>query len=323
MLTKDSKIYVAGHRGMVGSALCRLLEAKEFTNLVTKTRDQLDLTDQQAVRDFMQQEKPDYVMIAAAKVGGIFANNEYPADFIYANLMMEANLINESYQVGVKDLLFLGSSCIYPKMATQPMTEKSLLTGLLESTNEPYAIAKIAGIKLCESYNRQHGVDYRSVMPTNLYGPNDNFHLENSHVVPALIRRFHEAKLNSDQSLSVWGTGNAKREFLHVDDMAAACFHVASLKKSIYAQCTEPMLSHINVGTGQDVTIKELAETIADVVGYQGDIEFDTTRPDGPPRKLMDVSRLADLGWSSTIPLQEGLKSSYHWYLENSNQFRA
>lgn len=318
-----SKIYVAGHRGMVGSAIVRQLRANGVQHILTRTHAELDLCDQAAVRAFLQQEKPDYVVVAAAKVGGIHANNEYPAEFIYQNLMMEANLIHESYQAGVPGLLFLGSSCIYPKLASQPMQETALLTGTLEPTNEPYAVAKIAGIKLCESYNRQYGVDYRSVMPTNLYGENDNFHPENSHVIPALLRRFHEAKLAGAPSVEVWGTGKAMREFLHVDDMAAACLHVMHLDTATYQASTQPMLSHINVGTGKDVTIRELVETVKKVTGYPGDIIWNTDMPDGAPRKLMDVSRLKDLGWSYQVELEAGLESTYRWFVENVEQVRG
>ncbi|MDZ7662794.1 GDP-L-fucose synthase [Thiohalophilus sp.] len=319
------KIYVAGHRGMVGSAIIRRLLAPNTHSrlptpeIITRTHDQLDLTDQQAVREFFAVEKPDQVYLAAAKVGGIHANNTYPADFIYLNLMIEANVIEAAFRHGVKKLLFLGSSCIYPRLVEQPMAESALLTGPLESTNEPYAIAKITGIKLCESYNRQygesHGTDYRSVMPTNLYGPGDNYHPENSHVIPALIRRFHEARENQDPVVTVWGTGTPRREFLHVDDMAAACVHVMNLDKASYEQHTEPMQSHINVGWGDDVTIRELAETIAQVVGYTGKIEFDTNKPDGTPRKLIDSSRLNALGWQATIGLKEGLMQTYDDYV--------
>ncbi len=322
MIEKQSKIYIAGHRGMVGSAICRQLESKGFLNIVTRTHAELDLCKQQAVHDFMQQEKPDYVVLAAAKVGGIFANNEYPADFIYQNLMIESNVIHQAYNSGCKQLLFLGSSCIYPKLAEQPMTESALLTGVLEPTNEPYAIAKIAGIKICESYNRQYGTDFRSVMPTNLYGPGDNFHPKNSHVIPALLRRFHEATLENKPHVEAWGTGKAMREFLFVDDMAKACFHVMNLSSDIYTKHTQPMLSHINVGTGKDVTIKELVDTIVKVTGYQGSVVWNTDMPDGTPRKLMDVSRLASLGWSYDVELEAGLRTSYQWFLENLDQFR-
>lgn len=311
------KIYVAGHRGMVGSAIIRQLLAQGHPaeRIVTRSHAELDLTDQIAVRAFFATELPDQVYLAAAKVGGIHANNSYPAEFIYQNLMMQVNVIDAAFRNGVQKLLFLGSSCIYPKLAPQPMREDALLTGTLESTNEPYAIAKIAGIKLCESYNRQyrqsHGVDYRSVMPTNLYGPGDNYHPENSHVIPALIRRFHEAKANLAPSVAIWGTGTPMREFLYVDDMATACVHVMNLPKSIYSQHTQPMLSHINVGSGHDVTIKDLAEMVGKVIGYQGEITFDSSKPDGTPRKLMDSSRLNALGWQAKIGLEQGLKLAY------------
>lgn len=315
------KIYVAGHRGMVGSAIVRQLLAQGHPadRIVTHTHAELDLTDQAAVRAFFAAEKPDQVYLAAAKVGGIHANYTYPAEFIYQNLMMQANVIDAAFKNGVQKLLFLGSSCIYPKLAPQPMSEDALLTGTLEATNEPYAIAKIAGIKLCESYNRQygrsHGVDYRSVMPTNLYGLGDNYHPENSHVIPALIRRFHEAKLNQAISVTIWGTGAPKREFLYVDDMAAACLHVMSLPQTTYQQHTQPMLSHINVGCGDDITIKELAETIARVIGYKGDIVFDPSKPDGTPRKLMDSTRLNALGWHARMGLEAGLLKAYEDFL--------
>jgi GDP-L-fucose synthase len=305
---------------MVGSAIIRVLKADGQTHIVTRTHEALDLTDQAAVRAFFAEERPDQVYLAAAKVGGIHANSTYPAEFIYQNLMIEANVIDAAFRNGVKKLLFLGSSCIYPKLAEQPMREDALLTGQLEPTNEPYAIAKIAGIKLCESYNRQygesHGIDYRSVMPTNLYGPGDNYHPENSHVIPALIRRFHEAKVNGAQSVKVWGTGTPKREFLYVDDMARASVHVMNLNKTIYDQHTDPMCSHINVGTGSDLTIKELAETIKAVVSYQGDIHFDSSKPDGAPRKLMDSTMLERLGWMPTIGLNEGLARAYAEFLK-------
>lgn len=324
-MSNQAKIYVAGHRGMVGSAIVRELNKQGQKNIVTRTHAELDLTDQLAVRKFFQEEKPNQVYLAAAKVGGIHANNTYPAEFIYQNLMMEANVIHEAYQVGVKKLLFLGSSCIYPKLAPQPMKEDALLTGTLESTNEPYAIAKIAGIKLCESYNRQYsedGVDYRSVMPTNLYGPGDNYHPENSHVIPALIRRFHEAKVNQLPNVVIWGSGTPMREFLYVDDMAAASIYVMNLDKKIYEKNTQPMLSHINVGFGSDVTIKDLAMTISKVVGYQGSIDFDITKPDGTPKKLMDSSRLEDLGWKAGTQLKQGLQLAYQDYLKNSESLR-
>lgn len=319
MLSPDAKIFVAGHQGMVGSAIVRQLLANGYTNLVVKNRTELDLCDQSAVREFMQICQPDYVVIAAAKVGGIHANNTYPAEFIYNNLMLECNLIHEAYSAGVKQLLFLGSSCIYPKLAEQPMTESALLSGLLEPTNEPYAVAKIAGIKLCESYNRQYGTDYRSLMPTNLYGPGDNFHAENSHVIPALIRRFHEATLTNATQVVVWGTGNVLREFLYVDDLAAACLHIMTLDAAIYATHTQPMLSHINVGTGVDCSIRQLAETIARVVNYRGEIIFDASKPDGPPRKLVNVDKLARLGWIAPTDLNSGLQKTYQWFLDNEN----
>ena len=322
LLKPDSSIYVAGHRGMVGSAILRQLEQRGFTNLVTRVHAELDLCEQAAVRAFFEKEQIDFVVLAAAKVGGIHANNTYPAEFIYQNLMMEANIIHEAWRTGVTRLLFLGSSCIYPKLANQPMAEKELLTGTLEPTNEPYAIAKIAGIKLCESYNRQYGTHYRSVMPTNLYGPNDNFHPVDSHVIPALIRRIHEAKVNGDSQVTIWGTGNARREFLHVDDMASGCIHVMALPDEVYAEQTEPMLSHINIGTGEDVTIRELAETIQQVVGFGGELQFDTTKPDGTPKKLLNVTRLNELGWHAKIVLKEGLESTYQWYLDNQGKFR-
>lgn len=314
-----SKIYIAGHRGMVGSAILRQLEARkaagEELELITRTSHALDLTDQASVRDFMQSEKPDQVILAAAKVGGIVANNSYPAQFIYENLMIESNVIHQAYAAGVMRLLQLGSSCIYPKLAAQPMSEDALLTGPLEPTNEPYAIAKIAGIKLCESYNRQYGTDYRSVMPTNLYGPGDNFHPENSHVLPALIQRFHAAARHGADEVVVWGSGKPMREFLHVDDMAEASLFVLGLDRMIYQRETQPMLSHINVGSGRDVTIRELAETVADVTGFAGNIRFDASKPDGTPRKLMDISRLSRLGWTAKIGLQEGIRETYKWFL--------
>jgi len=323
VLNNETRIYVAGHRGMVGAAICRELSRQGFENIVTRTHAELDLRDQAAVRDFMRHVRPDYVVLAAAKVGGIHANNTYPADFIYDNLQMQANVIHEGFTSGVRNLLFLGSSCIYPKLAEQPMREESLLTGPLECTNEPYAIAKIAGIKLCESYNRQHDTDFRSVMPTNLYGPNDNFHPMNSHVIPALIRRFHEAKEQGAGTVEVWGTGTVRREFLYVDDMARACVHVMDLAPEIYRKHTKPMLSHINIGTGEDVTIKELAETIADVVGYQGDIAWNTEMPDGTPRKLLSVDRLKGLGWSARVGLSDGLKSTYDWFCQHVDEVRG
>ena len=312
------KIYIAGHRGMVGGAILRRLQARkdagEDLTLITRTSAELDLKDQAAVREFMQAEAPDAVILAAAKVGGIHANNTYPADFIYENLMIECNVIHQAFAAGVTRLLQLGSSCIYPKAVPQPMKEDALLTGTLEPTNEPYAIAKIAGIKLCESYNRQHGVDYRSVMPTNLYGPGDNFHPENSHVLPAMIRRFHEAVRDGLDTVTVWGTGTPRREFLHVDDMAEASLFVMDLPSDVYAANTQPMLSHINVGCGTDVSIGELAQMVADVTGFTGTIAFDTSKPDGTMRKLMDVSRLAQMGWTARVGLQAGLEETYEWF---------
>jgi GDP-L-fucose synthase len=313
------KIYVAGHRGMVGSAIVRHLQQQGFTNFLTRTHQELDLTNQQAVATFFQEEKPSQVYLAAAKVGGIHANNTYPAEFIYENLMMEANIIHQAFLNGVQKLLFLGSSCIYPRLAPQPMSENDLLTGKLESTNEPYAIAKIAGIKLCESYNRQygksHGIDYRSVMPTNLYGPGDNYHPENSHVIPALIRRFHEAKVANAPEVAIWGTGTPMREFLFVEDMASASVFVMDLDKETYEKNTLPMQSHINVGFGSDVTIKELAFEVGQTIGYEGNITFDTSKPDGTPRKLMDSSRLQNMGWNAKVSLKEGLKIAYEDFL--------
>ena len=316
------KIYVAGHRGMVGAAIVRELKARGDTDIVVRTHAELDLTNQRAVRDFFVAERPDQVYLAAAKVGGIHANNTYPADFIYQNLMIEANVIHEAFCAGVTKLLFLGSSCIYPKEVSQPMREEALLTGVLEATNEPYAVAKIAGIKLCESYNRQHGVDYRSLMPTNLYGVGDNYHPENSHVIPALIRRFHEAKVNQLPQVLIWGSGSPMREFLYVDDMAAASVFVMNLDKSTYDKHTQPMLSHINVGFGSDVSIKGLAEAVAEVVGYTGEVDYDRSKPDGTMRKLMDSSRLNHLGWQATIALRAGLKLAYQDFLDNSDVLR-
>jgi GDP-L-fucose synthase len=322
------KIYVAGHRGMVGSAIVRELRAQGHPadRIATRTHAEMDLTNQAAVRTFFESEKPDQVYLAAAKVGGIHANNTYPADFIYDNLMIEANIIDAAFRHEVRKLLFLGSSCIYPRLAAQPMQEDALLTGTLEPTNEPYAIAKIAGIKLCESYNRQyagsHGIDYRSVMPTNLYGPGDNYHPENSHVIPALIRRIHEAKVAHAPNVVIWGGGTPRREFLYVDDMAAACIHVMNLEPAVYAQHTQPMQSHINVGSGIDVTIRALAEAIARVVGYAGQLVFDASKPDGAPRKLMDSSRLNALGWHASVALEDGLALAYQDFL-GSNSTRA
>ncbi len=311
---KDSKVFVAGHRGMVGAAIVRKLAAEGFTNILCRTHQELDLTSQQAVADFFQQEKPDYVVMAAAKVGGIFANNEFPADFIYQNLMMECNVIHQAYLSGVNNLLFLGSSCIYPKFAPQPIQENALLTGLLEPTNEPYAIAKIAGIKLCESYNRQYGTDYRSLMPTNLYGPGDNYHGQNSHVVPALIKRLHEAKIAGLPSVDIWGTGNARREFLHVDDLASAAVFVMQLPAGQYWEKVLPMQSHVNVGYGDDVSIADLASLIQQTVGYEGALVFDASKPDGTPKKLMDSGLLREMGWQATLGLRFGLADAYMHY---------
>ncbi|WAW11318.1 GDP-L-fucose synthase [Oxalobacter vibrioformis] len=323
------KVYVAGHRGMVGSAIVRQLLANNqpADRIITRTHAELDLTDQAAVRAFFEAEQPDQVYLAAARVGGIYANNTFPAEFIYQNLMIEANVIEAAFRNKVKKLLFLGSSCIYPKEAMQPMAESALLTGQLEQTNEPYAIAKIAGIKLCESYNRQYGeshaIDYRSVMPTNLYGQGDNYHPENSHVIPALIRRFHEAKVNNLSNVVIWGTGAPRREFLYVDDMAAACIHVMNLDKDLYDAHTQPMLSHINVGYGDDIAIGELASTIGHIVGYQGKIEFDASQPDGTFRKLIDSTRLISLGWQPRVDLQDGLAITYQDFLKNNQTLRT
>ena len=319
-MNQNDKIYIAGHKGLVGSAIVRQLDKLGFSNLLMRTHKELDLTNQAQVENFFKREKPDYVILAAAKVGGIHANNTYPADFIYQNMMIETNIINSSYENKIKRLLFLGSTCIYPKAADTPIREDALLTGVLEPTNEPYALAKIAGIKICESYNRQYGTDFRSIMPTNLYGINDNFHPENSHVVPALIRRFHEAKVNNSREVVVWGTGNAMREFLYVDDMADASLFIIGLDKKAYQVNTKPMLSHINVGSGKDVSIREVAHTIKDLVGFNGKIIFDSTKPDGAPRKLIDTSRLSNMGWKYTTELKEGIKQTYSWYL-NTNIF--
>ncbi len=316
-MNKESKIYIAGHRGLVGSAIVRQLKIKGYSNFVFRTHKELDLSNQLQVQEFFAQKKPEYVFLAAAKVGGIHANNTYPAEFIYDNLMVEANMIDASYRNDVKRVMFLGSSCIYPRAVKQPMPEDALLTDLLEPTNEPYAVAKIAGIKICESYNRQYGTDYRSVMPTNLYGIGDNFHPENSHVIPALMRRFHEAKMNNDNKVVVWGSGKPMREFMHVDDMASACVYIMMLDKATYDENTQPMLSHINVGIGEDCTIKEMAEIMKKVVGFKGELKFDTTKPDGSPKKLMDVSKINSMGWKATISLEDGLSSTYQWYKEN------
>jgi GDP-L-fucose synthase len=316
------RIYVAGHTGMVGSALCRLLEGRPDCTLVTATHAELDLTRQTAVEDFFAEHTIDQVYLAAAKVGGIHANNSYPAEFLYDNLLIQANVIHAAHRAGVQKLLFLGSSCIYPRMAAQPMREDALLTGVLEPTNEPYAIAKIAGIKLCESYNRQHGADYRSVMPANLYGPGDNYHPDNSHVIPALLRRLHEAVRAGSKQVVIWGSGTPMREFLHVDDMAAASVHVMDLPEAVYREHTQPMLTHVNVGTGVDCTIRELAETIARVTGFIGQLIFDTSMPDGAPRKLLDISKLAALGWQASITLEAGLRHTYAWFLAHKEQIR-
>lgn len=317
------RVFVAGHKGMVGSAIVRQLSVRSDVELIVRTRSDLDLCSQSAVKAFFGQQKIDQVYLAAAKVGGILANNTYPADFIYENLIIESNIINAAHLHGVNKLLFLGSSCVYPKMADQPMKEEALLTGSLEPTNEPYAVAKIAGIKLCESYNRQFGRDYRSVMPTNLYGPNDNFHRNDSHVIPALMRRFHEAKKDGDKVVMAWGSGKPKREFLYVDDMASASVHVMDLDADVYQQYTSPMCSHINIGTGIDCSIRELVETIAQVVGYTGSIKFDASKPDGAPRKLLDVSRLSSLGWRYSVSLTDGLRLTYQWLLDNERFLRC
>jgi GDP-L-fucose synthase len=318
----DARIYIAGHRGMVGAAILRTLRERGAASILTRTHAELDLTEQGAVEAFFAAERPQHVYLAAAKVGGILANNSYPGEFIYQNLMMEANIIHAAYRHGAQRLLFLGSSCIYPRLAEQPMSEGALLSGPLEPTNEPYAIAKIAGIKLCESYNRQYGTDFRSVMPTNLYGPGDNFDLNNSHVIPALIRKFHHAKTHGQATVEVWGSGTPRREFLHVHDMADACIFVMGLDADTYRANTEPMCSHINVGSGQDLTIRELAETVKAVTGYPGEIRFDTGKPDGTPRKLLDVTRLRRMGWQARIPLAEGLSETYHWFLANQGELR-
>jgi GDP-L-fucose synthase len=315
----NDKIYIAGHLGLVGSAVLRQLQSRGFNNLLVRSSKELNLTNQKQVKDFFRQEKPDFVILAAAKVGGIYANNAYPADFIYQNIMIEANVINSAYENNVKRLLFLGSTCIYPKAVEQPMKEEALLTGVLESTNEPYALAKIAGIKLCESYNRQFGTDFRSVMPTNLYGVNDNFHPENSHVIPALMQRLHKAKIENNPEVSIWGTGKAKREFLYVDDMAKASLFVLEVDEKTYRLNTKPMLSHINVGTGQDISIKEMAEIMKKTVGYKGKLFFDESKPDGTPRKLIDIARLKNMGWTYEVDLNQGLEKTYSWYEKNVN----
>jgi GDP-L-fucose synthase len=320
---KLDKVFVAGHNGMVGSALVRQLQAGEHCDLLLRDSKSLDLRNQQAVQELFAAEKPDIVYLAAARVGGILANNENPADFIYENLMIAANVINAAHRFGVKRLLFLGSSCIYPRLAEQPMQESALLTGPLEPTNEPYAIAKIAGIKLCESYNRQFGCDFRSAMPTNLYGPGDNFHPLNSHVLPALMRRFHEAMVDQADTVTVWGTGNAKREFLHVDDLAAACVHLMALDQKDYQERITPQQSHINIGTGLDCSIGEVARTIAEITGFKGKIKFDASKPDGAPRKLLDVSLLAAMGWQAQISLADGLQQTYQWFRDHVDTVRT
>ena len=315
MMNHSAKIFIAGHRGMVGSAIVRVLSKQGYSNLLMRSHNELDLTNQQAVQDFFENEKPDYVVLAAAKVGGILANENYPAEFIYTNLMIEGNVIHQAYKAGVKQLLFLGSSCIYPKFAKQPMQEEALLTGELEPTNEPYAIAKIAGIKLCESYNRQYGTDFRSVMPTNLYGPNDNYDLQNSHVIPALIQKIHQAKVDNKNSLDIWGSGQAKREFLYVDDLADACVMLMQMPQADYLKDSTDRCSHINIGTGCDISIKELVELIQEIIGYQGDIVWDTSKPDGTPQKLLNVAKLEKLGWTATTELKAGLERTYQDYL--------
>jgi GDP-L-fucose synthase len=322
-MNRSNKIYIAGFNGMVGSAIVRKLRKKGFSNIITRSSAELDLTNQQDTHSFLKEEKPDYVIIAAAKVGGIYANNMHSAEFIYQNLMIEANLIHGSYLAKVDKLLFLGSSCIYPKESSQPIKEEYLLSGFLEETNEPYAISKIAGIKLCESYNRQYGTDYRSLMPTNLYGPNDNFHPENSHVIPALIRKFHEAKIENKPFVKIWGSGKPMREFLHVDDMADASIHVIGIDKKILEKAIKPMLSHINIGTGTDISIKDVALIIKDIVKFDGGIVFNTNMPDGTKRKLLDVSKMKNLGWSSKISLKEGIGETYEWFLKNIKTIRG
>jgi GDP-L-fucose synthase len=321
-MSGSKKVFVAGHNGMVGSAIVRQLSKQFNVEIITRSRKELNLLSQADVEKFFADNSIDEVYLSAAKVGGILGNNTYPAEFIFENLSIQNNIIHSAHTHGVQKLLFLGSSCIYPKLAEQPMSETALLTGTLEPTNEPYAIAKIAGIKMCESYNRQYGRDYRSVMPTNLYGENDNFHPQNSHVIPALLRRFHEAKLNGDTEVVAWGSGKPMREFLHVDDMASACIHVMNLDTETYESNTQPMLSHINVGTGVDCTIRELVETVAKVVGFEGNITFDASKPDGAPRKLMNVDRLRSLGWEPLITLEAGLKETYDWFLANQDNYR-
>jgi GDP-L-fucose synthase len=321
-MNQSDKIYIAGHNGMVGSAIVRNLSKKGFVNIITRSSSELDLTNQQDTHGFLQEERPDYVVISAAKVGGIYANNSYPAEFIYQNLMIETNLIHGSYLAGVNQLLFLGSSCIYPKDSLQPIKEEYLLGGILEETNESYAVAKIAGIKLCESYNRQYDTDYRSIMPTNLYGSNDNFHSKNSHVIPALIQKFHKAKVNNNSSVEVWGSGKPMREFLHVDDMADASVFIMSLDKNELKKEVTPMLSHINIGTGIDISIKNVAKIIREVVRFDGEIVFNTEMPDGTKRKLLDIVRIENLGWKHSISLEDGLQATYKWFLENNKTIK-
>jgi len=321
LMEQTMAAYIAGHKGMVGAAIKRQLEAQNV-EVIARSHEDLDLRNQQSVRNFLKNEKPDFVVVAAAKVGGIHANQNFPADFIYDNLMIECNIINSSFEAGIHRLLFLGSSCIYPRETAQPIPETALLTGPLEPTNEPYAVAKIAGIKMCESYNRQFGTDYRSVMPTNLYGPDDNFHRDNSHVIPGHIRRFHEAKIAEKDEVTIWGSGNPRREFLHFDDMAAASLFVLGLTSDVYQGHTHPMLSHINVGTGKDITICDLSHLVAKVTGYSGAIRFDGTKPDGAARKLLDVSRLSDMGWKASISLEQGLCDTYKWFVRNQDSMR-
>ena len=322
MINPNDKIYIAGHGGMVGSAIVKKLREKGLINIIVRSSSELDLVNQQDTYDFLQEEKPDYVVIAAAKVGGVYANDVYPAEFIYQNLMIESNLIHGSYLAGINKILFLGSSCIYPKESQQPIKESYLLSGFLEPSNEPYAIAKIAGIKLCESYNRQYGVDYRSIMPTNLYGPNDNFHSKNSHVIPALIRKFHEAKVANKLFVEVWGSGKPMREFLHVDDMADASIHIMNLDSSVLKDEADPMVSHINIGTGKDITIDNIAQAVKEVVGFCGEIIFNTNMPDGTKRKLLDISKIKKLGWEPAVTLKIGLDETYRWFLEDNNKLR-
>lgn len=319
----EQRVFVAGHQGMVGKAITHCLERRGYTNVITAGRSQVDLTRQSQVEEFISDQHIDQIYMAAAKVGGIHANNTYPAEFLYDNIMIEANVISAAHAANVSRVLFLGSSCIYPKLAEQPMVEEALLTGSLEPTNEPYAVAKIAGIKLCESYNRQYGCDYRSVMPTNLYGPNDNFHPDNSHVIPALLRRFHGAKQRNDREITIWGSGNQRREFIYVEDMAAACVHVMELEQATYKEHTQSLISHINIGSGVDCSIRELADTVARVVGFEGELVFDSDKPDGAPRKLLDVSRLQTMGWRANVTLEDGLHMTYRWFLENQDSYRT